>query len=298
MLSILIPTYNHDVFPLVSELKFQADELAIKYEILVQDDNSQKFIYENEKINSLPNCHYAITQKKIGRGKNINLLCSKANEDYVLIMESDSFPENRNYLKNYLTLVSNDTSIIFGGVKYPETIPKKDKILRWKYGHVRETKSLEKRLKNNYDFVFTWNLLLKKEILLQYPFPEFIREYGYEDAVFINILRLNTVPITHIENPLIHYNDEYSIDFIKKAEEAVNTLHELIILKKNDYKYIKLSFIFSIAQKLYLTKIIKIIYIKNKQRLIRNFTSKNPNLYLLDFYKLGHLCSLTKTKNI
>lgn len=294
MLSILIPTYNHDVFPLVSELKHQADELAIKYEILVQDDNSQKFKSENEKINSLSNCHYDITTQNIGRGKNINLLCSKANEDYVLIMESDSFPENENYLKNYLDLISKDTSIIFGGVKYPETVPEKNKLLRWKYGRVRETKSLKKRLKNKYSFVFTWNLLLRKEILLKYPFPEFIREYGYEDAVFIKKLRLNSVPVTHVENHLIHYNNESSIDFIKKTEKAVNTLHDLINNQQIEYKEIKLSAFYSIAKKLYLIDLIKTIFSKNKQSILNNLTSENPNLYLLDFYKLGYLCNLKK----
>lgn len=298
MLSILIPVYNYDVYALVSELKHQADELGIKYEILTQDDNSQYFRSENEKINSLSNCHYEVNTQNIGRGKNINLLCSKANEDYVLIMESDSFPENKNYLKNYLASIKNDTSIIFGGVKYPETVPEKDKLLRWKYGHARETKSLKERLKNNYSFVFTWNLLLRKEMLLKYPFPEFIREYGYEDAVFIKTLRLNSVPITHIENHLIHYNNENSIDFIKKTEKAVNTLYDLINMQKIEYKDIKLNAFYSISKKLYLTGVIKIIYSKNKELIVNNLTSENPNLYLLDFYKLGYLCSLNQTKNV
>jgi hypothetical protein len=294
MLSILIPTYNYNVFPLVLELKEQADELGIKYEILAQDDNSQEFTSENKKINTLLNCQYEINPQTIGRGKNINLLCSKANENYVLIMESDSFPENKNYLKNYLALISNDTLIIFGGVKYPETVPEKDKLLRWKYGHTRETKSLKERLTNNYSFVFTWNLFLKKEILLKYPFPEFICEYGYEDAVFIKSLRLNSIPITHIENHLIHYNNENSIDFIKKTERAVNTLHDLINMQKIEYKDIKLSAFYSITKKIYLTGLIKTIFSKNKQLILNNLTSEHPNLYLLDFYKLGYLCNLKK----
>ena len=43
MLSILIPTYNYNVYPLVMELKSQADELDLSYEILVQDDASKIF---------------------------------------------------------------------------------------------------------------------------------------------------------------------------------------------------------------------------------------------------------------
>lgn len=298
MLSILIPVYNYNVYPLVCELKHQADELGIKYEIIVNDDLSQKFVTENSKINSLLNCSFSINPQNAGRGKNINLLCAKAKENYVLIMESDSFPENKNYLKNYLDLISNDTPVIFGGVQYPKTSPGKDKLLRWKYGINRETKSISCRLRNNYDFVFTWNLLLKKDILLKHPFPEFINEYGYEDTVFIKMLRLSSISVTHIENPLIHYNEEYSIDFIKKSETAVKTLYSLIALQKIELKDIKLSYVYLILKKLYLTGVVKAVFTKNKEHIVNNLTSENPSLYLLDFYKLGYLCTFNPLKNV
>ena len=292
MLSILIPTYNYNVFPLVVELKKQADKLDIDYEILAQDDVSQNFINENNKINSLTNCNFAINSQNLGRGKNINLLCLKSKFDFVLIMEADSFPENENYLKNYIERISKLTTVIFGGVKYPSVIPPKEKILRWKYGIKRETKSLNHRLKNEYDFVFTWNLLVKREIILQNPFSEFISEYGYEDALFIKNYRLNNIRISHIDNPLVHYYDEYSIDYIKKTERANKTLFHLIQEQKLEFKDTKLSTSYSILKKLHLIGFVKTIYTKNKQKILNNLTSDNPNLYLLDFQKLGHLCTL------
>jgi hypothetical protein len=295
MLSILIPVYNYNVFPLVLELKKQANSLGIEYEILVQDDVSHEFISENSQINSLENCFFSINTQNIGRGKNINVLCAKSRYDCVLIMEADALPENKSYLKNYIEILSkSNPKVIFGGVKYPETIPSKEKLLRWKYGINREIKSLDHRLKHQYDFVFTWNLLLKKEILLQFPFPEFINEYGYEDFSFIENLRFNSVPVTHIENCLIHHNSETSIDFIKKSERAVKNLHDLIYLNKIDPKKIRLSKLYLILEKLYLTAIVKAIYLKTKKQILTNLTSENPNLYLFDFYKLGYYCDLKK----
>ncbi|MBF4485234.1 glycosyltransferase [Flavobacterium sp. CSZ] len=295
MLSILIPTYNYNVFPLVLELKKQADNLGIQYEILVQDDLSKEFIAENSKINLLENCSFSLNAENLGRGKNINVLCAKSRYDYVLIMEADALAENESYLKNYTEILSKwNPDVIFGGVKYPETIPSKEKLLRWKYGINRETKSLQHRLKNQYDFVFTWNLLLKKEILLQFPFPEFIKQYGYEDFIFLENLRFNSVAVTHIENTLIHHNNEESIDFIKKSERAVKNLHHLVYFHKIDPKKIRLSKLYVILNKLYLTGIVKAIYLKTKKRILTNLTSENPDLYLLDFYKLGYYCNLKK----
>jgi hypothetical protein len=294
MLSILIPTYNYNVVPLVLTLKEQADYLGIVYEIIVQDDVSQEFITENNQINLLTNCSFSTNTENLGRGKNINLLYSKSKYDNILIMEADSLPENDLYLKNYIEIVSESTKVIFGGVKYPDVIPAKEKLLRWKYGINKETKSINHRLKNTYDFVFTWNLLLKRDILLQFPFPEFIHEYGYEDFLFIENLRLNSVPVIHIENYLIHYNDESSIDFIKKSERASRNLYDLIQLHKIDPKSIRLSNFYERLKKLHLIPIVKAVYKIIKKKILANLTSKNPNLYALDFYKLGYYCTLKK----
>ncbi|WP_294956947.1 glycosyltransferase [uncultured Flavobacterium sp.] len=294
MLSILIPVYNYDVFKLVSELKHQADNLGIIYEIIVQDDASVSFSSENNQINSLANCFFSINKENLGRGRNINSLCSKSKYDYVLIMEADALPQNKSYLKNYIDLLSKKPEVIFGGVKYPDSIPPNEKILRWKYGRNREIKTLYQRLQNKYDFVLTWNLLLKKDILLQFPFPEFIHEYGYEDLVFIKKLQLNSVSITHIENVLIHYNDEDSLDFIKKAEKAVKNLHDLISSEKIDAKDVKLTKFYTFLKNLRLTGVLKSIYKRSKKRILNNLTSRKPNLYLLDFYKLGYYCDLKR----
>ena len=110
--------------------------------------------------------------------------------------------------------------------------------------------------------------------------------------IFIKNLRLNTVSISHIENPLIHYNDEFSIDFIKKSEVAVQTLHTLINTQNIDYEDTRLSSVYLNLKKLHLIGLVESIYLKTKQQLLNNLISENPNLYVLDFYKLGYFCSL------
>ncbi|GAA3771889.1 glycosyltransferase [Flavobacterium ginsengiterrae] len=294
MLSILIPVYNYDVLKLVLELIRQADNLGIIYEILVQDDAGKNCIEENSQINLLENCSFFINNENLGRGKNINSLCLKSKYEYVLIMEADAFPENEFYLKNYIDLIPQTPSVVFGGVTYPDIIPAKEKMLRWEYGKKRETKPLNYRLENNYDFVFTWNLLLNKEILLQFPFPEFIHEYGYEDLIFIENLHSNSIPVIHIENFLVHYNDENSFEFIEKTKRAVKNLHRLTQFHKIDPKKIRLTKTYEHLKKLHLTGITRVFFKSTKNLIIKNLTSKNPNLYLLDFYKLGYYCDLKK----
>lgn len=296
MISILIPTYNYNVYPLVTELKKQADSLSIPYEILIQDDASTLFLNENEAINALENCVYTLNRENLGRGNNINTLNSKARFDFVLILEADALPENNNYLETFVKAVTTETEVIFGGVTYPETQPKSEQLLRWKYGNERESIAIEERLKNPYHFVFTWNLLVKKEILSQNPFPVSIKEYGYEDVAFIKKLKTQNVNIRHIENRLIHFNHEASIVFIQKTEKAVRTLKQLIQNKELTYDDTRIGKIYSQLRNLGLEKSIAFLFRTFSKRLLSNLTSSSPSLMLLDLYKLGYFCSLNTQK--
>lgn len=290
MLSILIPTYNYNVYPLVTELKSQADVLGIAYEILVQDDASKSFLKENTEINLLQHCSYTLNHENLGRGNNINLLNNRAQFDYVLIMEADAFPEKKTYLQDLIASINKDTQVLFGGVTYPNEKPEKDKLLRWKYGNERESIPLSERLKNPYHFVFTWNLLVKKELLSNYHFPYNVKDYGYEDVVFIKQLKENNVPIQHIENRLVHFNTETSLTFIGKTEKAITTLNQLIEDKKLDLKDTKIGKAYRIIQFWQLDIVIRFLFKKLSKQMIANLTSSNPSLIVLDLYKLGYFC--------
>ena len=294
MLSILIPTYNYNVYPLVTELKNKADALDIAYEILVQDDAGTSFLQENTEINLLQHCSYTLNHENLGRGNNINLLNNRAQFKYVLIMEADAFPEKKTYLQDLVLAINKDTSILFGGVTYPNKKTEKDKLLRWKYGNERESISLSERLKNPYHFVFTWNLLLKKEILSKHHFPYNVKEYGYEDVVFIKQLKENNILVQHIENRLVHFNTETSLTFIEKTEKAVSTLHQLILDKKLELSDTKIGKAYKIIQFWQLQTIVTFLFKKTSKMMTTNLMSSNPSLIVLDLYKLGYFCLLNR----
>lgn len=298
MLSILIPTYNYNVYSLVTELKSQADALGIAYEILVQDDASTFFLKENTEINLLQHCSYTVNHENLGRGNNINLLNNRAKFDYVLIMEADAFPEKKDYLQHLIASINPETQVLFGGVTYPNEKPEKDKLLRWKYGNERESIPLSERLKNPYHFVFTWNLLLKKELLSNYHFPYNVKDYGYEDVVFIKQLKENNIPVQHIENRLVHFNTETSLTFIEKTEKAITTLHQLILDKKLELNDTKIGTAYRIIIFLQFNIVIRLLFKKLSKQMIANLTSSHPSLIVLDLYKLGYFCLLNQKQHV
>ena len=102
MLSILIPVYDYNAFPLAAELHQQCIALHIPFEILCQDDASTTYITENQTINTLENGTFSSNVFNLGRGRNCNALAKKAAFDWLLILDCDTFPKDADFIKNFL----------------------------------------------------------------------------------------------------------------------------------------------------------------------------------------------------
>lgn len=285
MLSILIPVYNYNILPLVNELVKQCSFNGIDFEILCQDDASNSSVnILNQEINLLPNCSFFVNETNLGRGKNINSLSLKASYDWLLILDCDTFPSQNDFVKKYIDAISNlKNNILFGGIIYENKKPESDQFLRWVYGNKRETVT-----------ILTSNLIIKKEVFLQYPFDESITKYGYEDLLFFSVLKANDFEISKIENPTFHLNLETSKAFLDKTKIALENLVFLYDSKKIKKEENKITTSFEFLKKLKLTQFSAFLFRKNQTRIERNLFSKKPSLFLFDLYKLGYYCTLKK----
>src|SRR5690606_9633307 len=166
MLSILIPTYNYNVFPLVKEVSEQCIVEKIAFEIIVLDDASQNFHTENNEINSLNNCSYSILNQNIGRSVIRNLLSTKASFDNLLFLDADVRIISNQFIKNYINFIRSNSNhgVVYGGIVYQENKPNDNQLLRWIYGNKREALSAEKRNENVYVSFLTLNFLIRKDV--------------------------------------------------------------------------------------------------------------------------------------
>ncbi|MCI9845895.1 glycosyltransferase family 2 protein [Flavobacterium pectinovorum] len=292
MLSILIPTYNYNAFPLVSELKEQADCLGIDYEILVQDDCSDsKLNSANEEITSLKNCSFFSNESNLGRGKNLNSLVAKAKFEWILFLDCDTFPTQKKFIENYLKATANN-SIIFGGIVYKNEKPEKEALLRWVYGQKREALSVNDRNRNPAYSALTSNLLIQRNVFLSNQFDESITRYGYEDLVFLSDLKKKGVIVKHIENPTYHLGLETSEQFLNKTKIALENLKFITQNTNLDHSESKILKIYNLLKKLYLTSLISFLFKKTERPITNNLLSSKPSLRLFDLYKLGYYCSI------
>jgi glycosyltransferase involved in cell wall biosynthesis len=295
MLSILIPVYNYNIFPLAETLYNQVLRCNISFEIICLDDGSEIFLTDNEKINQLGNCTYSILEKNIGRSAIRNLLAKKAIYENLLFLDADTIPVENDFISTYISQITNTEKVIYGGILYQNTKPSSDQLLRWFYGNKREALSNLERNKNPYISFLTLNFLISKSVFSKVRFNENIPNLRHEDTLFSFELMQNKIEVVHIKNPVYHLGIEDSETFLRKSEEAVVGLKNLVDSRLISSDYVRLSHYFQIIKKCCFQPLVAFGFKIFKTFFLKQLLSKKPSLFLFDLYRLGYYCTL-KTK--
>lgn len=308
-LSILLPSYNNVCVSLVQVLQRQADALSgkldkpFRYEIIVADDCSTDAacIDANRVIGDMLHCRYLRMEQNVGRAQIRNVLISESCGDYVLLIDSDLFLCDDNYLYKYATSTAD---VVYGGTRIGgEGFAMVDNEantenlkgnLRYIYEKKAEPshRAAFRQLRPNQE-ISVCNLYARRDIMEAHPFDSRFKAYGYEDVLFGKRLAESGIEVTHIDNPVLINEFESNSVFVKKTEEAILTLcrFEQDLEGYSNLKtkvttlgrYIPLS-LFRLWHRI----------MKNKEK--RNLTGSKPNLLLFKLYKLGFFLENRKVK--
>lgn len=308
-LSILLPSYNNVCVSLVQVLQCQADALRgkldkpFRYEIIVADDGSTDAacIDANRVIGDMLHCRYLRMEQNVGRAQIRNVLISESCGDYVLLIDSDLFLCDDNYLYKYATSTAD---VVYGGTRIGgEGFAMVDNEantenlkgnLRYIYEKKAEPshRAAFRQLRPNQE-ISVCNLYARRDIMEANPFDSRFKAYGYEDVLFGKRLAESGIEVTHIDNPVLINEFEPNSVFVKKTEEAILTLcrFEQDLEGYSNLKtkvttlgrYIPLS-LFRLWHRI----------MKNKEK--RNLTGSKPSLLLFKLYKLGFFLENRKVK--
>lgn len=308
-LSILLPSYNNVCVSLVQVLQRQADALRgkldkpFRYEIIVADDGSTDAacIDANRVIGDMLHCRYLRMEQNVGRAQIRNVLISESRGDYVLLIDSDLFLCDDNYLYKYATSTAD---VVYGGTRIGgEGFAMVDNEantenlkgnLRYIYEKKAEPshRAAFRQLRPNQE-ISVCNLYARRDIMEANPFDSRFKAYGYEDVLFGKRLAESGIEVTHIDNPVLINEFEPNSVFVKKTEEAILTLcrFEQDLEGYSNLKtkvttlgrYIPLS-LFRLWHRI----------MKNKEK--RNLTGSKPSLLLFKLYKLGFFLENRKVK--
>lgn len=292
MLSILIPIYNYNVYPLALELHKQCLECNIDFEILCQDDASHSPLnIFNEKINSLSHCSFVPLKQNIAHRENRNSLAEKAKFEYLLFIDGDSNILNSDYIKKY---VSNlfDFDVVYGGRLHPALCPSDNQKLRWKYGRLIEDKTAKNRKVRPYHSLLFNNTIIKKACFDLVKFDKTIKKYGHDDTQLSFQLSKLKSKINHIENPVEHGDLDTNLVYLNKTKESLENLHVLYQKKKIDVEFVRLLQLYHFLKTTKTTFIISKTHGFFEKLLFKNLTGNNPNLLVFNLFRVGYLCSI------
>lgn len=296
MISILIPTYNYNVYALACQLEKQALEAQIEFEIICIDDGSKSSInIENNKINTLSNSKFIAFEKNVGLSNNRNALAKASNYGILLFIDGDSLLLDDKYIIRYLNALKEGKDIIYGGRIHPKKTGA-DRRLRWKYGIYREDSNAFKRNKNLFKSILFNNTIIKKSAFNKIRFEKNITQYGHEDTVFAYKLSKINATVSHIDNPVLHDDVDLNSVFFNKTHkslENLNLIYKTNLIDSNfitflkvfiKLKKVKLNYVFALVN--------KILYPFFKL----NLTSKHPSLYVFELFRLSYFCHINLKK--
>ena len=297
-LSILIPTYDYVCYTLVHDLQKQceiADNLD-KYEIIVMEDGGKDQVkaIANLKINDLPNCRYIRKKENVGRAYNINNLVKEAKGDWCIIMDCDAQVISNNYIKNYISATKQhpDGDVIIGGLTNPTTLPSPKVSLRYTYEKDAEPyRTMQYCNAHPYSRFCTFNVMIKRALILATPFHSTFTKYGFEDTFMGVELSEKKAKVIYINNPLMHMGFDSNDVFLKKTETSLTMLFsagEMLL------PYTRIGQVINKCEKWHITDVIDFIFKITKPLLRRNLLGNSPNMKLFALYKLGYYIGLTK----
>ena len=289
MISVLIPTFNAYVSPLVDFLLSQNDSSSLKMEIIIWDDASDIDIFvlcDNENIS------FFRSPVNMGRSKTRELLAEKAKYPYLLFLDADVLPVSTFFLGQYLQHAS-EYSILVGGIRYESEKPESNRYFRWFYGKAREEILVKNRLLKPYDHFMTGNFLIPKSIFLEFPLHDVITGYGHEDTLLGYKFQQAGIPIKHIDNPVFHLGLEENEVFFAKSKEAVSSLLRLKQLGLNIPS--KLLNGYNLLERIKLVPFCALFYPFFESRFLKQyiFSGNTFSLFFFDIFRLLYFCKLS-----
>ena len=298
------------------------DTISLGFEIIFADDGSADATarQRNAIIAQLPYCQYIERPKNVGRSAIRNFLAHTAHYSHLIFLDGDVAIKRGNFVQTYLAH-RNDADVIIGTLhfsrmqvacdtaediightKRAKEETKKttepvlyDDNLKYRYEQQFLAKHpVKKRMQQPYASFRTTNFMVRRDLLLAYPFDETFHEYGYEDTLFGKQLKEHGATLIHLDNAATIADYEDNATFVAKTEESLRTLaahaHQL-------QGYSTLLHTANKLECLHLQPLIAFVFKLFKGLLHKNLCSNSPSVFLFNVYKLGYYINLTRSIN-
>jgi glycosyltransferase involved in cell wall biosynthesis len=295
-ISILIPVNNYDIIALVHSMKDGMENVPEFCEILIGDDGSSEEYRKKYKSLEGDKVRVVTSEKNIGRAAIRNRLVDESQGDYLLFIDADVVIREtaETYLNNWLENLHLG-KVIYGGILYNDNPPgDPDKLLRWKYGRMKEQRKAHDRNKHPHSSFSTFNVLIERQVFSKLRFYEELRQYGHEDTLFSYQLKKAGIAVHHIDNGLIHEGLETNKEYLSKTKlsiENLSRIYDNVTDKRTFSSTVSLLRTFTWVRWFRLRGLMAGFFIKYRERMEIRLDSSKINLCLFKLYKISMFCT-------
>ncbi|MCL7488551.1 MAG: glycosyltransferase [Desulfobulbaceae bacterium] len=231
-LSILIPVYNWDVASLLHCLSAQCSRLTQQdqVEIIVVDDGSSRKFNNFSVAAGLTGVLYEELPENKGRAAVRNLLVQLARGTYVLFLDADMLPDRQDFVQTYLGLARSGRDVVCGGISYQQIGKTKRADSFYIYKSMR-TEALPAAIRNitPWRYIFTSNIMLRRDIAASVGFDPGFIGYGFEDIEW-GIRLEESFKVEHVDNTCTHTGVMSKDVVFAKMREATDNYYRLFSL--------------------------------------------------------------------
>jgi glycosyltransferase involved in cell wall biosynthesis len=222
VLSVLIPFKNDDPRRLLAAL----DAHPANVEVIVLDDGTGDAGRNAEvtaaiEAMSLP-ARLVTLARNEGRSKGRNRLVSHARGGHFLFLDSDMIPDADAFLDNWVSEAARGAEVVFGGFSLIQLEPRPEHALHRAMATHSDCLTAEERRRTPEKYVFTSNLLARRDVFEAEAFDEGFAGWGWEDVEWgMRVAR--RWPIGHIDNTATHLGlDTAPVIAAKYEQSAAN----------------------------------------------------------------------------
>lgn len=219
--SILIPFYKESPVALLEALERHP---APGIEIILLDDGSSQpelthAVLSTLEAMSLPVRLISLTHNE-GRARGRNRLTTAARGDYFLCLDADMLPDQPDFLKRWLAVIDDQPAVVFGGFSLTQAPADSRFDLHRLMAGQSDCLDAPARALQPEKYVFTSNLLIRRDVFKAEDFDASFTGWGWEDVEWaMRVVR--SFSVRHIDNTATHMGLDDAVTLTRKYEQSV-----------------------------------------------------------------------------
>jgi len=231
-LSVLIPFFRDDPVELAAALDEESAAMEASVEVVIMDDGSGDAdlahrVTAQVKAMRLP-ARFVRLHANEGRARGRNRLAGHARAGSFLFLDSDMRPDDRRFLATWADLVAReDPAVAFGGFSLKTAPDAPSFAVHRAMAAKSECIPYIERARQPEKYVYTSNLLVRRDAFAAEAFADDFKGWGWEDVEWaMRIAR--RFRVVHVDNPATHLGLDTVEGLAAKYEQSVENFARVV----------------------------------------------------------------------